>query len=174
MLHSFFYPETVKAFTGIAIAEPSCAMAYWGIAISQRPNPLVGPFPPAVPKNGWEAIEKAQRATPREGDWIESLAAFFKDYTTVDQHTPSLAYEAAMGHSSAPAIPTTLRLQFSMHSPSTRPSISCCSARNVTSSLVASVPKSTSNAPRIVSGSVKCRPKVGWANLPIMVTGAIW
>jgi hypothetical protein len=104
MLHSFFYPETVKAFTAIANAEPSCAMAYWGIAISQRPNPLVGPFPPALLKNGWEAIEKARIAshkTPREGDWIEALAAFFKDYITVDQRTRSLAYEAAMAQLSA-------------------------------------------------------------------------
>jgi len=35
MLHSFYFPETVKAFTALAQQEPSCAMAYWGIAISQ-------------------------------------------------------------------------------------------------------------------------------------------
>src|SRR5215467_10526833 len=45
LLHSFFFPETVKAFAAVVEMEPSCAMAYWGIAISQRPNPLVGPFP---------------------------------------------------------------------------------------------------------------------------------
>jgi hypothetical protein len=39
--------------------------------------------------------------TPRERDWIEALAAFFKDYTTVNQHTRSLAYEAAMAQLSA-------------------------------------------------------------------------
>jgi hypothetical protein len=27
MLHSFFYPETEKAFQGVAEGEPSCAMA---------------------------------------------------------------------------------------------------------------------------------------------------
>ena len=32
MQHSFFFPETVKAFSAIAEKEPSCAMAYWGIA----------------------------------------------------------------------------------------------------------------------------------------------
>src|SRR5690242_8171240 len=37
MLHSFFFPETVKAFKALAAQEPSCAMAYWGLAISQRP-----------------------------------------------------------------------------------------------------------------------------------------
>ena len=57
MLHSFFFPETVKAFTAIAEKEPTCAMAYWGVAISQRPNPLVGPFPGDVLTRGWEAVE---------------------------------------------------------------------------------------------------------------------
>ena len=41
MLHSFFYPETVKAFTAITETEPGCAMAYWGLAMSIRQNPLI-------------------------------------------------------------------------------------------------------------------------------------
>src|SRR5215831_4803139 len=64
MLHSFFYPETEKAFQAIVEREPSCAMAYWGIAISQRPNPLTAPFAPALLKQGWEAIQKARAAAP--------------------------------------------------------------------------------------------------------------
>ena len=62
MLHSFFFPETVKAFTAIPSTDPSCAIAYWGIAISQRPNPLVGPFDAAALKRGLDAIE--QGASP--------------------------------------------------------------------------------------------------------------
>ena len=61
-------------------------MAYWGIAISQRPNPLVGPFPGDVLKRGWEAVEKARAApqkTERERAWIDALAAFYQDYATV-------------------------------------------------------------------------------------------
>ena len=99
LLHSFFFPETVKAFTAIAEKEPSCAMAYWGIAISQRPNPLVGPFPGDVLKIGWEAVEKARAATQkteRESGWIEALAAFYLDYATVPQRTRTANYEAAM------------------------------------------------------------------------------
>ena len=99
MQHSFFFPETVKAFTALAEKEPSCAMAYWGIAISQRPNPLVGPFPGDVLKRGWEAIEKARAAsqkTEREIAWIEALAAFYQDYATVSQPRRTANYEAAM------------------------------------------------------------------------------
>ena len=99
MQHSFFFPETVKAFTAIAEKEPSCAMAYWGIAISQRPNPLVGPFPGDVLKRGWEAIEKARAAsqkTEREIAWIEALAAYYQDYAIVPQQKRTANYEAAM------------------------------------------------------------------------------
>jgi tetratricopeptide (TPR) repeat protein len=99
LLHSFFFPETVKAFSAIAEKEPSCAMAHWGIAISQRPNPLVGPFPGNILKAGWEAVEKARFAThktERESEWIEALAAFYKDYTTISQRTRTANYEASM------------------------------------------------------------------------------
>jgi tetratricopeptide (TPR) repeat protein len=99
LLHSFFFPETVKAFSAITEKEPSCAMAYWGIAISQRPNPLVGPFPGDVLKAGWEAVEKARAAThktERESQWIEALAAFYKDYATIPQRTRTANYEVSM------------------------------------------------------------------------------
>lgn len=104
MQHSFFFPETVKTFSAIVEKEPTCAMAHWGIAISQRPNPLVGPFPGDVLKRGWEAIELARAAsqkTKRESAWIEALAAFYQDYATVPQRTRTANYEAAMARLSA-------------------------------------------------------------------------
>src|SRR3954462_5018051 len=104
MQHSFFFPETVKAFSAIVEHEPSCAMAYWGVAISQRPNPLVGPFPGDVIRRGWEAIEKARAAaqkTEREIAWIEALAAYYQDYATVPQQQRTANYLAAMARLSA-------------------------------------------------------------------------
>jgi predicted Zn-dependent protease len=79
-------------------------MAYWGIAISQRPNPLVGPFPGDILKRGWEAVEKARAApqkTERERAWIDAVAAFYQDYATVPQQTRTADYEAAMARLSA-------------------------------------------------------------------------
>jgi hypothetical protein len=99
LLHSFFYPETVKAFSAIAAAEPSCAMAWWGVAISQRPNPLLPPFTKGALQSGWEAIEKARAANPptqRERDWIEALSEFFASYDTLEQKTRTAKYESAM------------------------------------------------------------------------------
>ena len=99
MLHSFFFPETTKAFSIIAAQEPSCAMAYWGIAISQRPNPLSMPIPPALMKHGWEAIEKARAAGPktdRERGFVDAMEVYYKDFDKTDYRSRILAYEAAM------------------------------------------------------------------------------
>ena len=74
MLHSFFFPETVKAFTALAQQEPSCAMAYWGIAISQRPNPLVAPFPAELMDKGWQAIEAGRVAAGKNARQRSSRA----------------------------------------------------------------------------------------------------
>ncbi len=99
MLHSFFYPETIKAFTKVLELDPNCAMAYWGVAISQRPNPLVPPFTPASLKTGLEAAQKGlatDSLTQREKDWLKAIEAFFKDHETKDQPTRTRLYTAAM------------------------------------------------------------------------------
>src|SRR5262247_2813062 len=99
MLHSFFYPETIKAFSAVAETDPNCAIAHWGIAISQRPNPLVGPFDAATLKRGLEAIERGETIgakTERERDWLAALKEFYKNYDTVDQDTRTQNYEKAM------------------------------------------------------------------------------
>jgi tetratricopeptide (TPR) repeat protein len=99
MLHSFFFPETVKAFSAIPETDPSCAIAYWGLAVSQRPNPLVGPFDAATLKRGLDAVQKGQAIgakTERERDWLAAIEAFYKDYDKVDQDTRSKNYEKAM------------------------------------------------------------------------------
>ena len=38
MLHSFYFPETIKAFAAIPDTDPSCAIAYWGIGINRLPK----------------------------------------------------------------------------------------------------------------------------------------
>src|SRR5215468_2896938 len=99
MLHSFFYPETIKAFSAVAETDPSCAIAYWGVAVSVRPNPLVGPFDAATLKRGLEAVERGKAIgakSERERDWLAAIEAFYKDYDKVDQDTRSKNYEKAM------------------------------------------------------------------------------
>lgn len=97
-LHSFWYPEALKDFTSVAEAEPGCAMAYWGIAMSHW-YPLWFPPSPAALKAGSEAVEKAMAAptkTEREKDYIAAIAAFYHDNDKLDHRTRAVAYEKAM------------------------------------------------------------------------------
>jgi tetratricopeptide (TPR) repeat protein len=98
MLHSFFYPENVKAFEAILAADPDCAMAYWGLAISQRPNPLVPPWAPESLKRGLEAVQKGKAVakTERERDWLAALEQAYAGYDSVPTTARSERYEAAM------------------------------------------------------------------------------
>ena len=99
MLHSFYFPETVKAFTAIPETDPACAIAYWGLAVSTRPNPLVGPWDAATLKRGLDAVEKGRAVgakTQRERDWIEAIGEVYKDFDKVDQDTRTKNYEKAM------------------------------------------------------------------------------
>ena len=99
MLHSFFFPETVNAFTKVTEIDPNCAIAYWGLAVSTRPNPLVGPWDAATLKRGLDAVEKGKAVgakTQRERDWLAAIEEVYKDYDKVDQDTRSRNYEKAM------------------------------------------------------------------------------
>ena len=98
-LHSFHFPETVRAFTAIPQTDPTCAIAYWGLAVSIRPNPLVGPWDAATLKRGLEAVEKGEAIgakTERERDWLAAIKVFYKDFDKVDQDTRTRNYEKAM------------------------------------------------------------------------------
>jgi hypothetical protein len=97
-LHSFWYPEALKAFTAITEAEPDCAMGYWGIAMSHW-YPLWFPPGPAALQAGFSAAEKATAAGPkteREKDYIAAIATFYRDGDKIDHQTRTIAYEKAM------------------------------------------------------------------------------
>jgi len=99
MLHSFWYPQGFNAFTEITKTDPGCAMAYWGMAISRRGNPLVGAPSPQVLKDGLEAVAKAKLAdakTQRERDYVSAIETYYKDSEKLDYRTRVVAYEKAM------------------------------------------------------------------------------
>jgi tetratricopeptide (TPR) repeat protein len=99
MLHSFYFPETIKAFTAIPETDPSCAIAYWGLAVSIRPNPLVGPWDAATLKRGLDAVDKGLAIGPkteRERDWLLAIREFYNDFDKVDQDARTRNYERAM------------------------------------------------------------------------------
>jgi hypothetical protein len=98
-MHSFEYEEAEKVFSQITAAEPKCAMAYWGIAMS-RYHPLWAPTSEADLRAGREAIEKAGLAgapTQRERDYIEAAKSFFAESEKVGHRDRSNAFSEAMG-----------------------------------------------------------------------------
>jgi len=99
MLHNFWFPQALNAFAEVAKAYPDCAMAYWGIAMSARTNPLLGSQPAPAMQRGWDEINKAMAAgakTPRERDYIAALALYYTDLAKGDYPARVLAYEKAM------------------------------------------------------------------------------
>ena len=99
LLHNFWYPQDLNAFREVAQADPSCAIAYWGIAISRRTNPLVGAPDSLALKEGLAAVERAEligAKTQRERDYITAIEAYYRDWGRRDYRARVLAYEQAM------------------------------------------------------------------------------
>ena len=98
MLHSFWYQRAEKAFVVVAQKDPSCAMAYWGIAMS-RFRQLWGRPSPEDVRVGQTALEKGKTAgakSEREHGYINALKQFYKDADKLDHLTRMVAYENAM------------------------------------------------------------------------------
>ncbi|MDP8982820.1 MAG: hypothetical protein M3O35_19765 [Acidobacteriota bacterium] len=98
LLHSFGYEEARLAFTDVAAADPACAMAYWGIAMSWY-HPIWAPPTKQDLEQGSAAAARAltiPAGTEREKDFIGALALFYKDWRTMDHATRATAYENAM------------------------------------------------------------------------------
>ncbi len=98
ILHSFWYEEAQKAFLGVADADPTCAMAYWGVAMSYYHQLWEPPNAEALLK-GWQAAETGRKLGPktqRERDYVSAIDLFYKSYDKVDHETRALLYTTAM------------------------------------------------------------------------------
>lgn len=96
-LHSFWYEESERTFREVAAEDPSCGMAWWGVAMSNYHPLWVRPSPDELAR-GREAARKAQSAgakTPRERAYIDAVAALYLP-ESADHPTRARAYEKAM------------------------------------------------------------------------------
>jgi hypothetical protein len=99
LLHSFGYEESRRAFEQAAKADPECAIALWGVARTWY-HPIWAPPSPEELKQGSASLERARAIparTQREGDYIEALAAFYRDWQSTDHTSRAMAYEKALG-----------------------------------------------------------------------------
>jgi tetratricopeptide (TPR) repeat protein len=80
LLHDFWYQEAQRQFEDIEKADPNCAMAHWGAAMSlfhqiwDRPDE-------ATVAHGWREMQAAQAHpanTSREREYVSALSGFYQ------------------------------------------------------------------------------------------------
>ena len=96
-LHSFWYEKAAEAFNAATAADPTCAMAFWGQAMSLL-HPLWTPPSSADAAVALTAIDGglAQTKTVRERDYLGAIRAYYVDYDRTDPKTRLLRYALAM------------------------------------------------------------------------------
>ena len=96
--HSFWYQQSKAIFEDAIKADPECAIAYWGIALSLLYNPHSPPPASSLPL-GLAAIQKGKTVgakTQRERDYIDALAVMYTDYDKLPHGARVQAYLKAM------------------------------------------------------------------------------
>lgn len=97
-LHSFEYEDAKKEFQAAAAEDPQCAMAYWGVAMSNF-HPLWAPPTPLELLESNAAIEKAMKLfsrTKREQEFIKAIDTFYSGADKLGHAVRIMAYVKAM------------------------------------------------------------------------------
>ncbi|MBX3119011.1 MAG: hypothetical protein KF784_08100 [Fimbriimonadaceae bacterium] len=99
-LFAFNHDEATRSFQQATHLDPSCAMAWWGIATANGPhinNPMVDP---ANAMTAWNALQKANALAPKapkvERDLIGAAMKRFSSNPSADRGPLDKAYAAAM------------------------------------------------------------------------------
>jgi hypothetical protein len=101
LLHSFEFGGAIKGFESVIAADSTCAMAFWGIALSRWSNPMsTGNRTSDQLVRGSAYVDSAQmkssHATERERRYITAVAELYKNYEHTPQPVRVAAYERAM------------------------------------------------------------------------------
>jgi len=101
MLHSFWFEQAERTFAAASAADPACAMAHWGAAMTLLGNPYTG-VAPAEPRqraalaSAESAVRLAAGATERERGYANAALALYRDFATVSYRERLRAHEEAM------------------------------------------------------------------------------
>jgi hypothetical protein len=101
LLHSFQFSRAIEEFNAVLGEDPSCAIAYWGIALSDWSNP----FAPGKKDNGQLQLgrQSAERGkelgakTERERAYLAAVGKLYGDFESTPQQVRLLGYRDAMG-----------------------------------------------------------------------------
>ncbi len=98
LLHSFWYGEAESTFEQVVHADPSCAMGYWGIAMTFY-HPVWAPPNAEDLKKGAAAVVHAKSVkakTERERDYIAAIDVFYRDAGKLSHRERALAWRNAL------------------------------------------------------------------------------
>jgi hypothetical protein len=100
LLHSFQFSRAIDGFNSTLKADSSCAIAYWGIALSQWSNPFAAGLKSASQmQDGRQAAERGQEIgakTDRERAYLTAVSKLYADFEKTPQQVRLLAYRDAM------------------------------------------------------------------------------
>lgn len=95
LLHSFWWEQGQAAFRGVAEADSTCAMAYWGLALNSWGNPFAGGASGDNLRRGAAAALRADALgapTARERGLLAAVTALYRDFETVPNPPRLQAY----------------------------------------------------------------------------------
>ncbi len=102
LLHHMMYEQARTQFQAAAAADADCAIAYWGIAMTQL-HPLWEPPTDEAFRNGVDAVRQARaidraidNGTDRERAHIDAIAAYFDDSADIGHRARLRAWESAL------------------------------------------------------------------------------
>jgi hypothetical protein len=103
LLHSFQHEVAERTFERVAVADPECAMAYWGKAMTHFHQFLDTPKPSDIAAASQElkAADTAREKTPREQSYIHALHRFFDGYSPEDYLAHAKLYADSMAETAA-------------------------------------------------------------------------
>ena len=101
LLHSFQFGRAIEGFNAVVAEDPTCAIAYWGIALSDWSNP----FAPGMKDKGElqlgrESVERGASIgakTERERAYLAAVGKLYANYESTPQRVRLIAYRDAMG-----------------------------------------------------------------------------
>jgi hypothetical protein len=100
LLHSFQFNAAIDGFNAVLKQDPTCGIAYWGIALSDWGNPMAAGLRTAAQlRAGAEAVEHGRAlkpATDRESAYLDAVGYLYADTDKHDQMWRVQAYWGAM------------------------------------------------------------------------------
>ena len=105
LLHSFQFSHAIDGFNAALKADSSCAVAYWGIALSHWSNPFApGLKATSQLQDGQQAAERGLSLVAkldRERAYIAAVSKLYANFEKTPQQVRLLAYRDAMAEVSA-------------------------------------------------------------------------